>query len=44
LADAKVRSWVRDSHKNLDHELAEAVAAWLASSWPFTTVRYVGRF
>jgi hypothetical protein len=44
LADAKVRSWVRDSHAHLDDELAAAVAAWLASSWPFSSVRYVGRF
>jgi hypothetical protein len=44
LADAKVRSWVRASHAHLDDELATAVAAWLAASWPFTAVRYVGRF
>lgn len=43
VADAKVRSWVRESRADLDAPLAEAVAAWLGSSWPFTSFRYVGR-
>ena len=33
--DAHVQSWVRVSHAELDAPLREAVAAWLASDWPF---------
>lgn len=41
--DAQVRSWVRVSHANLDEPLWEAVSAWLASDWPFRSVRYAAR-
>ena len=33
--DAHVQSWVRASRAELDGPLREAVAAWLASDWPF---------
>ena len=39
-ADAKVRSWVRVSRADWDDDLADVVASWLATQWPFTTVRY----
>jgi hypothetical protein len=41
--DARVRSWVRADRATLDVPLAEAVAGWLASDWPFDHVRYLGR-
>ena len=40
---AQVRSWVRADHADLDVPLAEAIAGWLGSDWPFEHVRYSGR-
>ena len=40
---AEVRSWVRADRAALDLQLAESVAAWLESTWPFEQVRYRGR-
>ena len=42
-ADATVRSWVRESHAELDVPLADAVAAWLAAEWPWERVHRPGR-
>jgi hypothetical protein len=42
-ADITVRSWVRLSHAALDDALATAVAAWLHTAWPATSIRYPGR-
>ena len=39
----EVRSWVRADRADLDPVLYEAVSAWLASDWPFTTVTYAPR-
>ena len=38
--DAHVRSWVRASRAELDPSLRDAVAAWLASDWPFRRPLY----
>ena len=38
--DAHVRSWVRESHAELDVLVRDAVAAWLAASWPFERPLY----
>ncbi|MEV5576119.1 N-acetyltransferase [Spirillospora sp. NPDC052269] len=35
-----VRSWVREASAELDGPLHQAVAAWLASDWPFEKVEY----
>ena len=40
---ADVRSWVRADRAELDVPLHDAVAAWLAESWPFAVVRYAER-
>jgi hypothetical protein len=40
---AEASSWVRTDRAALDVPLAEAVAAWLESTWPFRRVRYKGR-
>jgi hypothetical protein len=40
---AHVTSWVRADRAELDVPLAEAVAAWLAESWPFDRTLYLGR-
>jgi hypothetical protein len=40
LHDAHVTSWVRASRAELDSPLREAVAAWLASDWPFERPLY----
>ncbi len=40
---ANVTSWVRSDRAELDEPLAEAVAAWLRTDWPFGRVLYVGR-
>ena len=37
---AKTLSWVRESHAHLDAPLWRAVSEWLASNWPFGSVRY----
>lgn len=42
-AGSEVSSWVRADHATLDVPLAEAVASWLESTWPFERVRYQGR-
>jgi RimJ/RimL family protein N-acetyltransferase len=41
--DAIVQSWVRASHAQLDVPLWRAVTDWLASDWPFATVKYAPR-
>lgn len=41
--DADVRSWVRASHAHLDAPLWRAVSDWLASDWPFGSVKYAPR-
>ena len=38
-----VRSWVTADKADLDPILHEAVSAWLATDWPFTTVAYAPR-
>jgi hypothetical protein len=38
LGGAHVTSWVRASDADLDRPLHDAVAAWLASDWPFPRV------
>lgn len=38
--DAKVRSWVRVSHAELDGPVRDRLADWLTTDWPFTTLRY----
>ncbi|WP_026413137.1 hypothetical protein [Actinomadura oligospora] len=35
-----VRSWVRAASAELDGPLHQAVAAWLASDWPFEKIEY----
>jgi RimJ/RimL family protein N-acetyltransferase len=40
---AAVRSWVRQSHAQLDIPLWRAVTDWLESDWPFTAVQYAPR-
>jgi hypothetical protein len=42
-ADARVMSWVRASHAQLDAPLWRAVSEWLASAWPFDGVEYASR-
>ena len=37
--DARALSWVRASHAQLDTPLWRAVSEWLASEWPFSSVR-----
>ena len=41
--DARVRSWVRESHAHLDAPLWRAVSEWLASDWPFRSVESAPR-
>jgi len=41
--DARVRSWVRESHAALDTLLWREVSEWLASDWPFGNVEYAPR-
>jgi RimJ/RimL family protein N-acetyltransferase len=41
--DASAQSWVRASHAELDVPLWSAVTGWLASDWPFDSVRYAPR-
>jgi len=41
--DARVRSWVRASHADLDGSLRRVVSSWLASdAWSFEAPRYDG--
>jgi RimJ/RimL family protein N-acetyltransferase len=42
-ADARVRSWVRESHAHLDTSLWRAVSRWLESDWPFASLEYAAR-
>ena len=39
----RVSSWVRADRADLDVPLAQAVADWLQTAWPFAHVRYVDR-
>ena len=41
--DARVLSWVRADRARLDGPLADAVAAWLATDWPWERVDRCGR-
>jgi len=41
--DARVLSWVRSSHPQLDAPLWRAVSEWLESDWPFASVEYAAR-
>ena len=41
--DAKVLSWVRASHADLDAPLWQAVRDWLDRDWPFARVDYAAR-
>ena len=41
--DARVLSWVRASHAELDEALWRAVSDWLAADWPFEKVDYASR-
>jgi hypothetical protein len=41
--DARVRSWVRASRRELDVPLWRAVTDWLADDWPFERVTYAER-
>jgi RimJ/RimL family protein N-acetyltransferase len=41
--DAKVQSWVRDSHRELDPVLWRQVSGWLDTDWPFERVSYASR-
>jgi RimJ/RimL family protein N-acetyltransferase len=41
--DARVLSWVRASHSDLDAALWRAVSDWVASDWPFEQVNYAAR-
>jgi hypothetical protein len=38
--EARVLSWVRASHPQLDTPLWRTVSEWLASDWPFGRVEY----
>lgn len=40
---AKVKSWVRVSHADLDKPLHDVVEAWLRAEWPFTDFTYAAR-
>jgi RimJ/RimL family protein N-acetyltransferase len=41
--DARVQSWVRSSHADLDVALWRAVSGWIAADWPFENVDYASR-
>ena len=41
--DARVRSWVRASRRELDVQLGRAVSDWLARAWPFERAAYADR-
>ena len=41
--DVTVQSWVRADRSDLDGELADAVAAWLAAEWPWQQPDRCGR-
>ena len=42
-SDVKVKSWVRADRAVLDAPLADAVARWLATDWPWKRVDRCGR-
>lgn len=41
--DVSVQSWVRASHAHLDGPLADAVAGWIATDWPWSRPDRYGR-
>lgn len=41
--DLDARSWVRADHAELDKPLYDAVVAWVAADWPFSSVDYAPR-
>ena len=41
--DVSVRSWVRADRAELDEQLADAVAAWIADDWPWEQPDRFGR-
>ena len=41
--DVMVKSWVRADRSELDAPLADAVARWLATDWPWERVDRCGR-
>jgi hypothetical protein len=41
--DVTVQSWVRADRSSLDGPLADAVARWLATDWPWERVNRCGR-
>ncbi|HEV7192275.1 MAG TPA: hypothetical protein VGN35_03640 [Jatrophihabitantaceae bacterium] len=41
--DVTVQSWVRADRSNLDGPLADAVARWLGTDWPWTRIDRCGR-
>lgn len=41
--DVTVQSWVRADKAALDEPLADAVAAWIATDWPWTRLDRCGR-
>jgi hypothetical protein len=41
--DVTVESWVRASKSDLDQPLADALASWLSSDWPWQRVDRCGR-
>lgn len=43
LGDVTVQSWVRADRAGLDGPLADAVAAWLTSDWPWSDPDRCGR-
>ena len=42
-AEVRVRSWVRADRAHLDQPLAEAVARWIETDWPWQRVDRCGR-
>lgn len=42
-SDAHVRSWVRESHAEMDAVVWRAVTDWLGREWPFDRFRYAER-
>ena len=40
--DARIASWVRADHAELDKPVRRAVAAWLDRAWPFRSPLYPG--
>jgi RimJ/RimL family protein N-acetyltransferase len=41
--DARVLSWVRASHADLDVTLWRAVSEWIVAEWPFERIDYASR-